>query len=144
MRFVSSLILFSIIITFNSFGQNKKIWRSIPIDGGQTLQLAGSIDSLTDVSYLVKKNTYTLKPGTFGGADSIVIITNNQKIIKELQFHYGSEHNFEEFVKAVEMTIGKPKLVESKKRSKAIWKDDSTLFILLRNKKGDYSIIRDR
>lgn len=125
------------------------IWRSIPINNGLALTLSSSIDELKSVVIQDKKRNYHLMRGTFGGADSISILTNKENLIISVSFHYTLTYTFEQHLEAMESALQKPQeLITTETKKIATWQDNYSRFRLfwIKSKGGKtllYSTLED-
>ena len=81
---VLKVLVFNVLLmtaTLNLISQNNDTliikFREVPISNGLSIELGEKINTLKNAVVKISKNNYYLKKGTFGGADSITISTNN-------------------------------------------------------------------
>ena len=98
---VLKVLVFNVLLmtaTLNLISQNNDTliikFRKVPISNGLSIELGEKINTLKNAVVKISKNNYYLKKGTFGGADSITISTNNNLDIISASFFYDSTFTY--------------------------------------------------
>ena len=74
-------------------------------------------------------NTYCLREGTFGGAESIIVTTDEGGIVRRINFEYGPSYDWTELLSNYTESLGSPTQTGE---SEAVWNDGQTEFSLTR------------
>ena len=81
-------------------------------------------------------NTYRLREGAFGGAESIVVSTDESGIVRRISFEYGPGYDWTELLSNYTESLGPPARSDE---SGAVWNDGQTEFSLTREAGASYA-----
>ena len=109
--------------------KTKTIFRHINLGSYGQIKLG---DKFTDFEHLVSKtnNSYYLKDGIFGGAESIEFMVNNYGNISEVIFEYHESIKKDTQITSYQEDLGTPSI----RSGKAIWNDGKTQFEIYNQK----------
>src|SRR2546426_9402838 len=93
----------------------------------------------------IASHVYQLKPGTFGGAERIRILTDSAGRVTTLEFQYAASAVFETMLKDYVAWLGKPTAIDNTARRRTVaWQDSITRFELTAVVVGDRQILSTR
>jgi len=81
-------------------------------------------------------NTYRLREGTFEGAESIVVVTDESTVVRRIKFEYGPSYDWTTVLSNYVELLGPP---VQNDESKAAWNDGLTEFFLTREPGEPYA-----
>ena len=84
-----------------------------------------------------KPYTYRLRPGTFGGAESIVVRTDSTGIVRQIRFEYGPGYDWRSKVASYVESLGPP--YSGYGTDTVVWNDGRTEFTLTRATGTDHA-----
>lgn len=83
-----------------------------------------------------ESNTYRLREGAFGGAESIVVMTDGNGIVRRINFEYGPNYDWSEMLSNHTKSLGPPTQADE---SRVVWNDGQTEFSLTREADASYA-----
>ena len=90
----------------------------------------------------IADHTYQLRPGTFGGAERIRIITDAAGRVARMEFEYADSASFASMLKEYVAWLGRPTAHDSTARRHVVaWQDSLTRFELTAVTVGDRQIM---
>lgn len=153
---VLKVLVFNVLLmtaTLNLISQNNDTliikFRKVPISNGLSIELGEKINTLKNAVVKISKNNYYLKKGTFGGADSITISTNNNLDIISASFFYDSTFTYKKQIEVFTEFLGKGnENIKNEFQYQTTWEDILSIFEVVYNesKKGHnvFSILIDK
>jgi hypothetical protein len=81
-------------------------------------------------------NTYRLREGAFGGAESIMVTTDDGGIVRRITFEYGPGYEWEDMLANYSESLGTPARADQNELS---WSDGRTEFVLIREAGESYA-----
>ena len=111
------------------------IFRYVSLGSLGRIELGRPLGNLSRLAVLTGPHQYRLQNGTFGGAKSIVITTDEGGIVRRIGFEYGVDYGWEDMLADYKLSLGLPSETSD---SKAIWNDGRTEFLLSRTRGASY------
>jgi hypothetical protein len=121
--------------------QPGSLFRYIRLSPTDTIALGKQFVALS-FAEKIAEHTYQLKPGTFGGAERIRIITDSAGRVTRMEFEYADDKRFAPMLKEYVAWLGKPTANDSTARRRVVaWQDSVTRFELTAVTVGDRQIM---
>jgi hypothetical protein len=108
-----------------------RLFRSIPLRLGQ-IELGTRFTLMDEISDPIDDSTAALRPGTFGGAETIRVRLGPERVVRALLFEYAADTDFPAKVQEYVDYLGQPteRRDSGPAGSSVIWSDGRTLFEL--------------
>jgi len=124
--------------------QSEALFRYIALSPLDTITLGRPFGSL-QLADRLSPNVYQLKPGTFGGAERIRVLTDTNGLVTVMEFQYADSAVFSDMLKDYQASLGAPTSNDSTPRRHVVaWQDAHTRFELTVVTAGLQQIISTR
>jgi hypothetical protein len=138
MRATAAILLLALIACARAGSAQTGIFRDVRIgDGSQVLSLGAPISAeARPLLAAAGKDTWRVRRGMYGGADSISVYTRADGTVRCIAFAYGPGESFASAFAHYEHDLGAPETVDGTPRTSrqiAMWSDARTAFVLDRN-----------
>ncbi|HSU14379.1 MAG TPA: hypothetical protein VLK66_09795 [Longimicrobium sp.] len=137
MRSTAAVLLLALSACTRWGSAQSGIFREITIgDGSQELKLGAPIrDDVQPLLVAAGKDTYRVRPGMYGGADSITVSTRPDGTVRCIAFAYGPGESYDFIVAGYEQDLGAPATrftSPDSLRQITEWHDARTAFVVTR------------
>ncbi len=123
------------------------IFRHVSLGSFGRLELGLVPSQIEKISEKIGPGVYRLRPNSFGGAETIVVITNSAEAISEIRFQYGVGYDFSEKRSIYEKSLGPSSRTDRTGGNETtVWNDGRTQIELVRRIDQGYAsflIMRD-
>lgn len=120
----------------------RSIFREITVGRGEKIVLGTPLSgAVRPLLTAVGENRYRLRPGAFGGAQSITVQVAADRRVAALSFEYASGTDFTDEVRTYRRMLGPP---VHQSENVARWEDPKTVFELLQRGSSVHSVLYDR
>ena len=106
-------------------------WIAIGTAGHDTIRLGEPLRDAARYAERISDSSYRLRPGTFGGADSIELRLTPDGRVKEMHFTYPSDAAWGEMIRTYARSLGPGTHVQmTEGRDLTRWEDTRTRFVV--------------
>lgn len=106
------------------------IFRYVDVGAGGRFELGEPFGGYAHLAIEEAPNKYRLREGVFGRAESIVVTTDNNGIVRLIDFDYGPKYRaWSEMLAHYTKSLGAPAQIDA---TQAVWNDGHTEFSIVR------------
>ena len=110
------------------------IFRSIDLGNGEQIALGEPISQAVMNDMIpAGPNQYRLKPGSYGGAETIVVEVDANKLVQRMDFGYAQGTDYADLREDFVNEIGPPQEGAPAGEQSTVWQDSQTRFVLFAN-----------
>ena len=112
------------------------IFRHVNLGALGQFELGKPFGNYAQIAVAEGANTYRLRDRAFGGAESIVVATDDSGIVRQIRFEYGPGYGWSEKLTNYTNSLGTPAKASD---TEVIWSDGRTEFSLIREGTASYA-----
>lgn len=119
-----------------SEGTSEPIFRYVDLGSLGRFELGEPFGDHARLAVAEGPNAYRLRKGAFGGAESIVVTTDESGIVRRINFEYGPGYDWTDLLSNYTESLGPPTQADG---GEAVWNDGRTEFSLTRQADASYA-----
>lgn len=116
--------------------ESESIFRHVDLGAFGRFELGEPFGDHVRLAVEAAPNTFRLRDRVFGGAESVVVTTDGNGIVRHVSFEYGPDYDYPEMLASYSRVLGPPAHAD---QNEAVWNDGYTEFTLTREAGTSYA-----